>query len=139
MHHFWRYKVDDKIFSFVVLCRSPSQSSDEFESFSKNLELTLDRVIQSTSYIAVLVGDFNAKCTNWYKHDTTNFEGITIDNILSHWGLYEVINEHTHVLENSSSCMELILTSQPNLISESGVHPWLHSNCHHQAILLNLI
>ena len=82
----------------------------------------------------VLLGDFNAKCTNWYKHDKTNFEGIVLENISSQCGLYQVINEPTHILENSSSCIDLIFTSQPNLITESGVHPSLHPNCHHQVI-----
>ena len=57
-------KLGDKICSFIVLYRSPSQSSDEFESFSKNLELTIDRVMQNTPYLTVLHGDLNAKCTN---------------------------------------------------------------------------
>ena len=126
-------ELGDNICSFVVLYRSPSQSSDEFESFSKNLELTLDRVMQNTPYTMVL-GDFNAKCSNWYRHDKTNFEGMAIDNISSQCGLYQVINEPTHILENSSSCIDLIFTSQPNLITESGVHLSLHSNCHHQVI-----
>ena len=131
-------KLGNKICSFVVLYRSPSQSSDEFESFSKNLELTLDRVMKNTRYMMVLLGDFNAKCTNWYKHDKKNFEGIAIENTSSQCGLYQVINEPTHILENSSSCIDLIFTTQPKLITESGVHPSLHPNCHHQVIYAKL-
>ena len=112
-------KLGHKICSFVVLYWSPSQSSDEFESFSKNLELILDRVMKNTPYMMVLLSDFNAKCTNWYKHDKTNFEGIAIENISSQCGLYQVINEPTHISENSSSCIDLIFTSQPNLINTS--------------------
>ena len=67
------------------------------------------------------------------------FEGMAIKNISSQYGLYQVINEPTHILENSSSCIDLIFTSQPNLITKSGVHPSLHANCHHQVIMLNLI
>ena len=37
-------------------------------------------------------------------------------------------------MENSSSCTDLIFTSQPNLVVESGVHPSLHSKCHHQIV-----
>ena len=127
-------KLGDKICSVVVLYRSPSQSSDKFESFLKNLELTLDRVMKNTPYMTVLLGDFNAKCSNWYKHEKRNFEGIAIEHISSQCGLYQVINEPTHILENSSSCIDLIFTSQPNLNTESGVHPSLHPNCHHQVI-----
>ena len=39
-----------------------------------------------------------------------------------------------HVLDNTSSCIDLIFTSQSNLITESGVHPYLHPNCHHQTV-----
>ena len=82
----------------------------------------------------VPLDDFNAKCTNCYKHDKTSFEGIAIENISSQGALYQVINEPANISENSSSCIDLIFTSQPNLITEPGVHPSLHRNCHHQAI-----
>ena len=43
-----------------------------------------------------------------------------------------MINEPAHILESSSSCIDLIFTSQPNLITESGFHPSLHPNSNHQ-------
>ena len=43
-----------------------------------------------------------------------------------------MINDPTHVLESSSSCIDLIFTLEPNRITESGVHPSLHHNSHHQ-------
>ena len=39
-----------------------------------------------------------------------------------------------HNLDNFSSCVGLISTSQANLLIESRVHPTLHSNCHPQII-----
>ena len=33
-----------------------------------------------------------------------------------------MIKEPTHILDTSSSCIDLIFRSQPNLIIESGVH-----------------
>ena len=38
------------------------------------------------------------------------------------------------ILENLSSCIDLVFTFQPNLIVDSGTHPTLHPNCHHQII-----
>ena len=35
---------------------------------------------------------------------------------------------------DSKSCIDLILTDQPNLIIESGVHQSLHEHCHHQIV-----
>ena len=45
-----------------------------------------------------------------------------------------MINESAHILESSCSCSGLISTSQPNLIAESGAHPSLYPNFHHQII-----
>ena len=50
----------------------------------------------------------------------------------------QVITEPTHNLENSSSCIDLIFSNQLNFIMDSGVHPTLHSKCHHQIIYSKL-
>ena len=39
------------------------------------------------------------------------------------------------LLDYSSSCIDLIFTSQGNLAINSGVHSSLHPNCHHQIFL----
>ena len=87
----------------------------------------------------VLLGDFNAKSSNWCKNDITTSEGKVIKNISLQFTLLEVINEPTNILESSSSCTDLIFTSQPNLITESGVHQSLHPNSHHQIISAKFI
>ena len=48
--------------------------------------------------------------------------------------MHQVIKEPTHILNSSLTCINLIFTTQPNLIIESRVHLSLHSNCHHQII-----
>ena len=50
----------------------------------------------------------------------------------------QVITESTHILENLSSCIDLIFSYQPSLIMDSGVHPTLHSKCHHHIIYAKL-
>ena len=126
--------VGDKICNFVVLYRSPSQSQEEFEIFSNNFEAILDIQAQKNPFLMTTIGDFNAKSKNWYSQHKSSFEGRTIESVISQFGLYQLINEPTHLLENSSSCIDLIFTSQPNLVVESGVHPSLHPNCHHQIV-----
>ena len=49
-------------------------------------------------------------------------------------GLNQIINEPTHITKNSSTCIDLLFTSQTNLVIESGVHSSLYPNCHHQII-----
>ena len=75
--------------------------------------------------------DFNTKSNSWYRNDSTDIEGSKIDILTSTFGFHQIINEATHIL-NNSSCIDLIFTSQPNLVTESGVHSSLHANYHHQ-------
>ena len=63
-----------------------------------------------------------------------SFEGNKIENVASQLALHQIINEPTHILPNSSSCIDLIFTSQPNMVIESGIHSSLHSSCHHQIV-----
>ena len=53
---------------------------------------------------------------------------------MSQFGLKQLIQEPTHILSDSSPYIDLIFTSQPNLVMESGVYSSLHENCHHQLI-----
>ena len=127
-------KIGDKLCNFISLYRSPSQSQDEFEKFSENLERNLDRLFQNNPFLVVVIGDFNVKSSNWYYHDKSSSEGNAVDTITKQYGLHQVIKEPTHILDNSSTCIDLIFTTQPNLIIESGIHPSLHPNCHHQIV-----
>ena len=82
----------------------------------------------------VAFGNFNAKSSNWYNKDITSDEGKKTEVVTSQNGLHQEINEPPHILNNSSSCIDLIFNSQPNVLIESGIHPSLHPNCHHQII-----
>ena len=50
----------------------------------------------------------------------------------------KVITKPKHLLENYSSCIDLIFFNQRNLITDSGVYPALHSKCHHLIICSKL-
>ena len=118
--------------NFISLYQLPSQSSDFFEEFADNLQLTLDKISNQNPFLTVDLGDFNTKSSTWYKQDKTTYEGSKIDAITSRFGLQQLIREPTHILGNSSSYIDLIFTSHLSLVMESGDHPSLHSNCHHQ-------
>ena len=60
--------------------------------------------------------------SNWYKHDKRSYEGSKIDAIISQFSLQQLIKEPTHILTDSSSCIDLVFTSQPNLVMKSRVH-----------------
>ena len=112
--------------------KSPSQNSDEFESFLSNFEFLLQDISNRTPYLTLLLGDYNARNTKWWHHDITTTEGIQLETTATIYGLQQLIDEPTHIRKNSSSCIDLIFTNQPNLIVNRGTHPSLHENCQHQ-------
>ena len=114
-------KISEKLCSFASLYRSPSQTQNEFDKFTDNLELNLDLVVQNNPYLFVVLGDSNAKLKNCYGCDKTYFEGDVLETLLYQFVLYQVINNSTHISDTYSSCIDVIFTSQPNLAVESGV------------------
>ena len=75
--------IGGKMCNFLCLYRSPSQTRDTFEAFADNLELTLDTRTNNNPFLIDAIGDFNTKTTNWYKNDTTSYEGLKLDAITS--------------------------------------------------------
>ena len=59
-------------------------------------------------------------------------EGTKLESLAIFHGFHQQISQPTHLLPQTSSCIDLIFTDQPNLMVDSGVHPSLYSNCHHQ-------
>ena len=123
-----------KVCNFISFSRSPSQSHNVFETFAHNLELNLATIANKNPYLIVILCDFNAESSNWYKHDKTTYEGSKIKAITSQFRLRQLIQEPTHILSNLSSCIDLVFTSQSNLVMESVVHSSIHENCHHQLV-----
>ena len=84
------------------------------------------------------MGDLNVKSKNWYCHDKSSHEENAIKNATAQFGLQQIIKEPTHISNTSSSCVDLLFTSQPNLVTNSGVHSSVHPNCHHQIVFVKL-
>ena len=77
--------------------RSPSQNSDEFESFLLNFEFLLQDISNRNPYLTLLLGDYNARNTNWWHHDITTTEGIQLETTTTIYGLQQLIDEPTHI------------------------------------------
>ena len=116
----------------VVVYRSPSQYSNEFEEFLVNFDKLLNQVNMFKSSFTVILWGFNARSQSWCWDDITSYEGSNIDSLTTTYGFHQLISDITHLLPYSSSCIDLIFTDQPNQPVDSGVHPTLHGNCHHQ-------
>ena len=87
-------------------------------------------------FMLVVIGDLNAKSKNWYPLDRTSYDCNIIETITSHFGLHQLIHNPTHILEKSSLCIDLISTSQSNMVVNSGVHFSLDANCLSQTVFV---
>ena len=98
--------IGGKLCRFVSLYHSPSQLQDDFEAFANNFELNLDAGTVNNTFLTVILGDFNAKSNLWFKGDKATYEASKIDGITTAFGLQQIINEPTHVIGDSSSCVD---------------------------------
>ena len=116
----------------AVTYRSPSQTASKFANFFENFDKCMYQIQLFRSSFVVILRDFNAKSKSWWNKNITSNEGSQIDSLATTYDLQQLISDPTRILPNSSTCIDLIFTDQPNLVVDSGVHPSLHTNYHLQ-------
>ena len=125
-----------KIF-FTVLYRSPSfnYTTLEFANFISNFSELCSNIKKEKPYMTFFTGDFNGHSQFWYPEGDTTPEGRELETTFTALGLHQMIREPTNFEENKNpTCIDLILTDQPNLVIDSGTRPSPDSVCHHQII-----
>ena len=96
--------------------------------------MTLTRLSQEKPTAVIIMGDFNCRSSQWWKGDNDFPEGTALEEFIVTNNLYLLINEPANIRCGSMSCIDLIITDQPNLFVKSGVHPSLDDHCQHQLI-----
>ena len=81
-----------------------------------------------------IVGNFNAKYSKWYPFDKNNAVGEVIQTYTTTTGYSQLIDQPAHCVNGSSSCINLIFSSNTNLVTEFGVDTTLYKTCHHSLI-----
>ena len=126
-----------KIF-FTVLYRNPHSKANtiEFDLFLENLENLYVKIKDEKPYATFFTGDFNCHSQSWYPEGDTNAEGVQLENLFSDLNLTQIITEPTHFFRDDCkpSCIDLIITDQPNIVLNSGVRSSLDSAVKHQIV-----
>ena len=123
-----------KKFFFVAVYRPHHMSADDFEMFIQRIELLTDYMRDEKPHCIIFAGDFNSRCKQRWPEDNEDHQGIALDEFIESNALFQLIDQPTHILENSKSCIDLIITNQPSLFVEFGVHPSLFRGCYHEII-----
>ena len=108
-----------------------SQSQEDFYDFLYSLDQLLSNMISQNPIFLLVTGDFNVRSSCWWKNNCITGEDNKIEPLTCSYGLRQLIFDPTNILQNSSGCIDLIFTNQPNFVIDSGVHPSLHPKCHH--------
>ena len=115
---------------FTLSYRSPSQTTDETEVYSQNLNLTLTNVDALSPFCHVLIGDFNARSSSWWTGDITTRVGRESEALTSTSGYSQLIDKPTHFFNGGSSCIDLIFCNKPEFVLEYGIDHSLFQTCH---------
>ena len=111
--------------------RSPSQNQHEFENFFTNVYTLMDYINNELPTCSVLTGDFNSRYSKWSSNDITNANGRAHDTLTSSVGYKQIINDPTHPVNNSFSCIDLIFCDNLNICTNYGVDLSIFEKCHH--------
>ena len=90
--------IHDKKRYVVVVCRSFSQITYEFQSFSSGLEDLLINVLCSKSQFTIIFGDLNARSPAYWSQDIATLHGTQIDPLTTTYGFRQIISNPTHIL-----------------------------------------
>ena len=103
----------------------------ELTTYMQNLELSMQNIKRQSPFCSLLIGDFNSHNSAWLNTDITDTQGELLNDIILENGFQQLVNEPTHFIGNSNTCIDLVITDQPNLVNECFVVPSLHNRCHH--------
>ena len=130
-----------KIF-FTVFYRNPEHKAGSvgFEDFLINFENMHEKISSENPYATFFTGDINGHSQEWYPEGDTNAEGAKLDELFSKLSLSQIIDEPTHFFRDdcAPSCIDIILTDEPNLVLESGVRPSLDPAVKHNITFCKL-
>ena len=82
----------------------------------------------------ILIGDFNSKTKQWWPDGEETNEGVLLNQLIESFSITQLIDQPTHILTNSSSLIDLIITDQVDRFVDSGLLPSRRDKSHHEII-----
>ena len=86
------------------------------------------------SLCSILTRDFNTCCSRWWQNDIRNSKAQEIESLTFSEGQKQIIDKPTHVVNNSMSCIVLLLCTNQNKVWTYGVDVSIFDECHHNII-----
>ena len=108
---------------YLLSYRSPSQTPADFKNYMHKLQSIILKANSENPSIIILTGDFNARSPLlWANESTQTPEGKDLADFCTLNCLEQLVKDPTHIPnERTQTCIDLILTNQPFLFTDSGV------------------
>ena len=78
---------------------------------------------------SIVTGDFNARCSRWWKNGINNLQGRELDSLTLSLDIIRLIDK-LNVVNNSMSCIDLIFYINQSVISNHRVDASIFDKCH---------
>ena len=129
-------KLKNKKIFIVLIYRSPSQNTSDFDNFLKNIHSLMANIDKEKPDTVIITGDFNARSPLFWENELTETsEGKQLSEIMTLNSFEQLINSPTHLpRENIATCIDLIFTNKPTSFVDSGTLPSPDDKCKHQII-----
>ena len=124
----------NKNVTVLVICRSRSQSNNEFDSFVFNLEKILSDINNPKPALPIITGNLMQDLSSGGLPIVILQRNPSCLHYLHEMFFSQLINKPAHMQTNSTSCTDLFFTDKLGLSAYSGIHSSLHPNCHHQIV-----
>ena len=124
--------IEKKKIIVSVNYRRHHHDVEELHNYKDNLKKTLKCIQHEDPFCSLHLGDFNSHQKQWWGGDTDDMQGDLLNDIIASENLFQLVKEPTHITGSSLSCIDLVITDQPNLINNCAIMPSLHTRCHHQ-------
>ena len=118
-----------KMLNIVSVYRPPDGKRHQLEQFIYDLDSILKDFL-STSNVTCLVGDFNAKSTQWWKHQKSNDAGNELSKLSIDHGLSQLVEGPTRIPQHSdASQLDLMFTNDTSNVVGCDILPPLSDHC----------
>ena len=71
----------------------------------------------------ILTGEFDSKTKQWWPDGKETNGGVLLNQLIESFSMTQLIDQPTHILTNSSSLIDLIITDQVDMFIDSGLLP----------------
>ena len=101
----------------IAMYRSPNQNNEEFDVFYGRLQEIFDTNKDAKPHCVILTGDLNCRSKQFWPDDIDSPKGVALDELIESNNLTQLIDQPTNFEPRGKSCVDLIITDQPNKLS----------------------